>query len=41
MICPFCKFENDDLNPFSKCLRCGMPIELQQQPRFGWDETSC
>ena len=26
MICSHCGFDDEGLNPFSKCLRCGLPF---------------
>ena len=26
MKCMFCGFDDDGLNPFSKCLQCGQPL---------------
>ena len=28
MICAHCGFDDEGLNPFSKCLRCGLPFEM-------------
>lgn len=28
MICAHCRFDDEGLNPFSKCLRCGLPFEM-------------
>ncbi|MBP3386183.1 MAG: hypothetical protein J6K69_04960 [Candidatus Methanomethylophilaceae archaeon] len=28
MICFHCGFDDEGLNPFSKCLRCGRPFDL-------------
>jgi hypothetical protein len=27
--CAYCGYMNDDLNPFSRCLQCGQPLEMR------------
>ena len=28
MKCAYCDYEDNGLNPFSKCLRCGQPFDM-------------
>ena len=33
--CAYCGFMNDDLNPFSRCMQCGQPLEMRfERPSF-------
>ena len=28
-VCRYCGYENNELNPFSKCMMCGQPLEMR------------
>ena len=32
--CNYCGAENDDLNPFSRCMICGQPLEMRFEKAF-------
>gem|GEM_PF-1366897 len=32
--CKYCGAENDELNPFSRCIVCGQPLEMRFEMAF-------